>query len=113
MARESRRSSSRGSDKKGSSSSKGSNKKTSGYVTLFEVKKNDDGEEYFQFVKNPDYVDIRVNGVSINGKCFYINDPSEKFEIMLENGDITEDEADAKIAKIPDYVLEEGTIKLG
>lgn len=90
-----------------------SDKKTSGYVTLFEVKKNDEGKEYLQFIKNSDYVNIEVNGVNVNGKSIYLNDPAEKFEIMLENGQITEEEAEEKIAKIPEYILEEATIKLG
>jgi hypothetical protein len=87
--------------------------KTEGYVTLFEVKKDDDGNEYFQFVKNKDYVNIEVNGVNVNGRTFYINDPADKFELMVEKGTMSEDEADEKIARIPDYILEEGTIKLG
>jgi hypothetical protein len=90
-----------------------SDKKTSGYVTLFEVKKSDEGKEYLQFIKNSDYVNIEVNGVNVNGKSIYLNDPAEKFEIMLENGQITEEEAEEKIAKIPEYILEEATIKLG
>ena len=105
MARE-RRSSSRGSD------NNSGGKKTTGYVTLFEIKKGDDGSEYIQFVKNSDYVDIRVNGVPINGKYLYINDPAEKFDKMVESGKMTDDEADEKVAKIPEYILEEGTIKL-
>lgn len=105
MARE-RRTSSR------SSNNDSGGKKTTGYVTLFEIKKSDDGSEYIQFVKNTDYVDIRVNGVQVNGKYLYINDPAEKFDKMVEAGKLTDDEADEKVAKIPEYVLEEGTIKL-
>lgn len=107
MARE-RRTSSRSSNTSSNSSAK-----TTGYVTLFEIKKNDQGEEYIQFVKKSEYVNIEVNGVNVNGKAIYINDPAEKFEIMLENGIITEEEADEKIGKIPEYILEEGTVKLG
>lgn len=103
--------SSRGSSRSGGN--RGNNLKTTGYVTLFEVKEDDEGNEYMQFVKNADYVDIRVNGVSMNGKTIYLNDPAEKFEIMLENGQITEQEADDRIGKIPEYILEEATAKLG
>lgn len=110
MARE-RRSSSR-SSRGSESKSSGKGPKTTGYVTLFEIKKSDDGNEYIQFVKNADYVNIEVNGVNVNGKVIYVNDPAEKFDIMVENGTITDDEADERIAKIPEYILEEGTIKL-
>mgnify|MGYP001073408293 CR=1 FL=1 len=110
MARE-RRTSSRSSKPSGSKKSSGG-LKTTGYVTLFEVKENDEGKEYIQFVKNSDYVNIEVNGVNLNGKVIYLNDPAEKFDIMAENGTITEEEADERIAKIPEYVLEEGTVKL-
>jgi|11_taG_2_1085331.scaffolds.fasta_scaffold01085_21 hypothetical protein len=109
MARE-RRTSSRSSKSSGSSSNKGS--KTTGYVTLFEIKENDEGKEYVQFVKNAEYVNIEVNGVNVNGKSIYINDPAEKFEIMLEKEMITEEEAEEKIGRIPEYILEEGTVKL-
>lgn len=94
-------------------SSNTSNKKTTGYVTLFEIKKGEDGKEYIQFVKNSDYVNIEVNGVNVNGKTIYVNDPAEKFEIMLENGILTEQQVEERIAKIPEYILEEGTVKLG
>lgn len=94
------------------SSGRGSDKKQTGYVTIFEIKKGDDGSEFIQFVKNPDYVTIEINGVPVNGKSIYINDPADKFEIMLENGKLTEEEAEEKIAKIPEYVLEEGVVKL-
>lgn len=105
MTRTSRRTSTRESNNSG-------NLKTTGYVTLFEVKKGEDGSEYIQFVKNSDYVKIEVNGVNVNGKTIYVNDPAEKFEIMLENGTMTEDQVEDRIAKIPEYILEEGTVKL-
>jgi len=105
MTRTSRRTSTRESNNSG-------NLKTTGYVTLFEVKKGEDGSEYIQFVKNADYVKIEVNGVNVNGKTIYVNDPAEKFEIMLENGTMTEDQVEDRIAKIPEYILEEGTVKL-
>ena len=110
MSRSERRSS-RASSNKSSGSSGGL--KTTGYVTLFEVKKDDDGNEYFQFTKNSDYVNIEVNGVNVNGKTIYVNDPAEKFDKMVESGHLTDEEADEKIAKIPEYILEEGTVKLG
>lgn len=94
-------------------SSRSSGGKTTGYVTIFEVKQGEDGKEYLQFTKNSDYVDIQVNGVSVNGKTIYVNDPAEKFEIMVKNGQMTEEEAEEKVSKIPDYVLEEATVKLG
>ena len=93
--------------------SSGGGGKTTGYVTFFEVKKNDDGEEYFQFTKNSDYVNIEINGVNVNGKSFYLNDPATKFDKMVVSGHLTDEQADEKIAKIPEYVLEEATIKLG
>jgi hypothetical protein len=107
MTRSSTRTSSR------TSTRSSSNKKTTGYVTLFEVKKGDDGKEYIQFVKNTEYVNIEVNGVNVNGKTIYINDPAEKFEIMLESGILTESEVEQRISNIPDYIIEEGTVKLG
>ena len=94
-------------------SSNTNSKKTTGYVTLFEIKKGEDGKEYIQFVKNSEYVNIEVNGVNVNGKTIYVNDPAEKFEIMLENGILTEEQVEDRIAKIPEYILEEGTVKLG
>jgi hypothetical protein len=105
MTRTSRRTSTRENTNSG-------NLKTTGYVTLFEVKKGEDGSEYIQFVKNSDYVNIEVNGVNVNGKTIYVNDPAEKFEIMLENGTMTEDQVEDRISKIPDYIIEEGTVKL-
>lgn len=107
MARERRTSSRSSSSKKSSGGTK-----TTGYVTIFEVKENDEGKEYLQFVKNSDYVNIEINGVNVNGKSIYLNDPAEKFEIMLEKEMITEEEADERIAKIPEYILEEATVKL-
>lgn len=107
MARE-RRTSSRSSSN--SSSNKGA--KTTGYVTFIEKKISDEGKKYYQFIKNSDYVNIEINGVNVNGKSIYFNDPAEKFEIMLEKGIITEEEADERIDKIPKYILEEASIKL-
>jgi len=107
MARERRTSSRSSSSKKSSGGAK-----TTGYVTVFEVKENDEGKEYLQFVKNSDYVNIQINGVNVNGKSIYLNDPAEKFEIMLEKEIITEDEAEERIGKIPEYILEEATVKL-
>lgn len=105
--RSSRRASSSG-ESRGSSSGK----KTAGYVTVLEVKKGEDGNEYFQFTKNSEYVDIKINGVSVNGKTIYLNDPADKYDRMVDKGTITEEEADEKVAKIPEYIIEEGTVKL-
>ena len=105
--------SSRRASSSGESRGNSSGKKTEGYVTILEVKKGDDGNEYVQFTKNSDYVDIKINGVSVNGKTIYLNDPADKYDRMVDSGKLTEEEADEKIAKIPEYVLEEGTIKLG
>lgn len=115
MSRETRRTSSRTSSRTSASAGSGNDlsKKTTGYVTLFEVKRGEDGSEYIQFVKNSDYVNIEVNGINVNGKTIYVNDPAEKFEIMLENGQLTEEEVVQKVAKIPEYIIEEGTVKLG
>lgn len=95
------------------SNSNSSSRKTTGYGTIFEKKVDQEGKEYFQFVKNSDYMNIEVNGVNVNGKTIYLNDPAEKFDIMVEQGKMTDEEADERVAKIPDYILEEATVKLG
>ena len=68
------------------------------------------------WVKNRDFknpnVEILINGVKVNGKSIYLNDPADKYDLFVEKGIMTEDEADAAVDNIPDYVLEEGTVKL-
>lgn len=93
--------------------SSGGGTKTTGIVTVFEIKEDDDGNEYLQFTKNSDYVSIEVNGVSVNGKTIYLNDPAEKFDRMVDSGHMTEEEADEKVNSIPSYIIEEATVKLG
>lgn len=94
----------------GKSNSKKGEKKTSGYVSVLEVKEGEKGD-YIQFTKNPN-VEILVNGVNVNGKSVYLNDPAEKFDRFVESGNMTEEEAEEAVAKIPSYVIEEGVLKL-
>lgn len=84
--------------------------KTSGYVSVLEIKEGEKGD-YIQFTKNPN-ITIEINGVNVNGKSVYLNDPKAKFDKFVELGHMTEEEADTAKSKVPSYVLDEGVIKL-
>lgn len=57
--------------------------------------------------------DFDISGLSYNGKPvqqLQIEDPTAKFDRMVESGKLTEKEADEKASKVPSYVLFEVTL---
>lgn len=106
---------------KGSSSKE---KKTSTKRSVFSLKRSQKGNEYFSFYdsENPRFrvvledldQDGEVTGrYNLNGAMFNIEDPVARFDYYVENGIMTEDEADEAINKIPDFILEEARIDVG
>jgi hypothetical protein len=79
------------------------------YVTIGELKKGENGDLYFQFNKQ---LKIKINGEDFAGKSVWVNDPAKKYELAVENGNLTPEQAEEKIAKIPDYIRKEFVTKI-
>lgn len=57
--------------------------------------------------------DFDISGLSYNGKpvkSLQVEDPTSKYDRMVESGKLTEKEADEKASKVPSYVLFEVTL---
>lgn len=83
--------------------SKGGN---SNFIKLGAILEKKDGGVYLKFDTNST-AEITVNGKPL--KSFQLEDPTAKFDRMVNAGKMTEDEADEAANKIPTYVLYEVT----
>jgi hypothetical protein len=63
-----------------------------------ELEVDADGRQLYTLSLNKD-LDIRINGKKIEARSLYVNRPDEKLKIMLQNGSITEEQFDDKMAR--------------
>ena len=98
-----------------------SDRKPSTKRSVFSLKRSKKGNEYFSFYdsESPKFrvvlEDLDENGevvgrYNLNGAMFNIEDPVARFDYYVENGIMTEEQADEAINKIPDFILEEARI---
>lgn len=91
-----------------STPSKPANKGGNGnFIKLGAILEKKDGGVYLKFDTQNGAPEITVNGRVI--KNFQIEDPTAKFERMVNSGKMSEEDAEKSVAKIPDYVLYEVT----
>lgn len=67
-----------------------------------------DGGVYLKLDNNFDITGLSLNGAPVTALQF--EDPTAKFDRMVEAGKMTEKEADEKAANVPSYVLFEVTV---
>lgn len=87
------------------STGKGGNK-NSNFIKLGAIVEKKDGSVYLKLDEESG-AEITVNGRSL--KSFQIEDPTVKFDRMVEAGKLTPEEADEKANNVPAYILFEVT----
>jgi len=76
------------------------------YVPMGGILEKKDGGFYLALPKDSE-LEFTLNGEPI--KYFNVEDPTAKFERFVQSGAMTEEEAQARIDKIPEYVIFEMT----
>lgn len=79
------------------------------YVKFGQVLKSKKGTDYIK-INDYDKVVIMVDGKRVNGASIFFSDPVENIKSLQEKGFITEAEAEQRIEKLPDFVLEDLTL---
>lgn len=76
----------------------------SNYVEFAQVRQGQDGSTYIKIMEE----------VSLKpGMSIYKDTPQAKLENLLKLGFITDEQLEERLAKIPDYILQILTVKLG
>lgn len=72
------------------------------YIEFAQVRKGEDGSTYVKIIE-----DVTLS----KSDKIYKNSPQDKVKKFLDGGFITEEEAEQRLGKIPDFILQVLTVK--